>query len=193
MSPRSSFADAARTRERIERTAVAEASRIGLEGLTIGALADRLGMSKAGVIGPFGTRETLQIAALERAVGIFRAAVVAPLASLPPGPDRLARLIDAWIDYLADCPFPGGCFVTSVSAELDDRPGPLRDRVHAAVSDWHAALVAEIAAAQHVSAIDQPPPAEIAVTLAGISMAVNQGVQLLGDPDAAPRGRRAMR
>ncbi|MFI5776629.1 TetR/AcrR family transcriptional regulator [Nocardia sp. NPDC051570] len=193
MSPRSSLADAARTRERIVRTAVDEASRIGLEGLTIGALADRLGMSKAGVIGPFGTRDILQGEVLERASLIFRTAVVDPLAGVPPGPDRLARLIDAWIDYLADCPFPGGCFVTSVSAELDGRPGPLRDRVRAAVIDWHTLLTAEIAAAQQDSTVSDRFAEEIATTLVGISMAVNQGIQLLDDRSAAARGRRAMR
>lgn len=193
MSPRSSHAEAARTRERIVRTAVDEASRIGLEGLTIGVLADRLGMSKAGVVGPFGSREDLQEAALAESGQIFRTAVIAPLADLRPGVDRLATLIDVWIDYLADCPFPGGCFVTAASTELDGRPGRLRDRLRAVVIDWRAFLGAEIAAAQAESRISPRPPEEIATVLIGISMAVNQEIQLLGDSDAARRGRAAMR
>lgn len=193
MSPRNSLAEAARTRDRIVRVAVEEASRIGLEGLTIGTLAGRLAMSKAGVIGPFGSRENLQIAALEQTRHIFRAAVVAPLAELPPGATRLTRLIDAWIDYLAECPFPGGCFVTAASTELDGRPGPLRDRLRAAVTDWRAFLTAEIVAAQAETPISQRPAEETTTVLIGISMAVNQEIQLLGDPSAAQRGRAAMR
>lgn len=190
MSPRSSFADAARTRERIVRTAVQEASRIGLEGLTIGALADQLEMSKAGIVGPFGSRVDLQEAALAEAGRIFRAAVVEPLAELPPGAPRLSALIDAWIDYLAECPFPGGCFVTAASTELDGRPGTLRDRLRTAVTGWRAHLTAEITAAQ----VDLPlSPEIVATTLIGISMAVNQEIQLLDDPTAARRGRAAMR
>ncbi|MGY2010707.1 TetR/AcrR family transcriptional regulator [Nocardia gipuzkoensis] len=193
MSPRSSFAEAARTRDRIVQIAVEEASCIGLEGLTIGSLADRLAMSKAGVIGPFGSRENLQNAALEQAGQIFRTAVLAPLTAMPPGAARLAQLIDAWIDYLAECPFPGGCFVTGASTELDGRPGMLRDRLREVIADWRAFLTAEITAAQDETPASQRPPDEIATVLIGISMAVNQEIQLLDDESAAQRGRAAMR
>lgn len=193
MSPRSSFAEAARTRDRILRTAVDDASRIGLDGLTIGSLAERLDMSKAGVVGPFGSRENLQLAAFDRAGQIFRAAVVEPLGDLPPGADRLARLIDAWIGYLAECPFPGGCFVTSTSTEFDGRPGAIRDRLVESVTAWRAFLDAEISAAQQEIVGAQRPPSEVVTALIGISMAVNQEVQLLGDLAARARGRAAMR
>lgn len=175
------------------QTAVEEASCIGLEGLTIGSLADRLAMSKAGVVHPFGSRENLQNAALEQAGRIFRAAVLTPLAEMSPGAARLVRLIDAWIDYLAECPFPGGCFVTAASTELDGRPGMLRDRLRAVVVDWRAFLAAEIAAAQEETSESRRPPEEIATVLIGISMAVNQEIQLLDDESAAQRGRAAMR
>ncbi len=193
VSPRSSHAEAARTKERIVRVAVEDASRIGVDGLTIGALADRLGMSKAGVVGPFGSRENLQRAALEQAGRIFRAAVIEPLAELPPGAGRLARLIDIWIEYLTECPFPGGCFVTAASTELDGRPGPLRDRLRTVVTDWRIFLTAEVTAAQAETSALRRPAEEVATVLIGISMAVNQEIQLLGDRSAADRGRAAMR
>ncbi|MBF6335545.1 TetR/AcrR family transcriptional regulator [Nocardia abscessus] len=193
MSPRSSVAEAARTRDRIVQAAVEEASRIGLAGLTIGSLADRLAMSKAGVVGPFGSRENLQNAALEQAGQVFRTAVLAPLAAMSPGAARLVRLIDAWIDYLAECPFPGGCFVTAASTELDGRHGMLRDRLREVVADWRAFLTAEIAAAQDETSAPHRPPEEIATVLIGISMAVNEEIQLLDDESAARRGRAAMR
>ncbi|WP_324197568.1 TetR/AcrR family transcriptional regulator [Nocardia abscessus] len=175
------------------QAAVEEASRIGLAGLTIGSLADRLAMSKAGVVGPFGSRENLQNAALEQAGQVFRTAVLAPLAAMSPGAARLVRLIDAWIDYLAECPFPGGCFVTAASTELDGRHGMLRDRLREVVADWRAFLTAEIAAAQDETSAPHRPPEEIATVLIGISMAVNEEIQLLDDESAARRGRAAMR
>lgn len=193
MSPRSSFAEAARTRDRIVQAAVEEASCIGLEGLTIGSLATRLTMSKAGVIGPFGSRENLQSAALEQAGRIFRTTVLTPVTEMAPGAARLGRLIDAWIDYLAECPFPGGCFVTAASTELDGRPGILRDHLRDVVAGWRAFLTAEIAAAQGETSASRQPPEEIATALIGISMAVNQEIQLLDDASAAQRGRAAMR
>ncbi|WP_242884182.1 TetR/AcrR family transcriptional regulator [Actinomadura litoris] len=193
MSPRHSIAEAARTRDRIVRAAVQDASRLGLEGLTVGSLARRLGMSKAGLIGPFGSREALLAAALDQAVQIFQAAVIAPLEQRPPGAERLELLIDRWVAYLADCPFPGGCFVTAASSELDGRPGPLRDRLREGVASWRARIAAEVAAAQAELPGPHRPAEEVAATLVGLSMALNQEVQLLEDREAAPRARAAMR
>ena len=175
------------------RTAVDEASRLGLEGLTVGSLAQLLGMSKAGLVGPFGSREQLLDAALEQAVTIFRSAVITPLADVSPGRHRLDRLITVWIDYLANCPFPGGCFVTAVSSELDGRPGPLRDRLRIIVDSWRQQLATEIAAAQSEMPGPHRPPGEVVTTLIGLSMAANQEIQLLDDPSAAARAREAMR
>jgi AcrR family transcriptional regulator len=49
------------TRAAILDAALALASHIGLEGLSIGALAEVTGMSKSGVFAHFGSREELQI------------------------------------------------------------------------------------------------------------------------------------
>jgi AcrR family transcriptional regulator len=193
MSPRSSAAEAERTRVRIVRAAVDDASRLGLEGLTIGALAQRLGMSKAGLVGPFGSREALLLAALDEAGAVFRAAVTGPLADVPPGRRRLELLITAWTRYLADCPFPGGCFLTAASTELDGRPGPLRDRLRDMVAAARRRLTAEIAAAQAQMVGPHRPPEEVATTLNGLAMAANQEIQLLADPSAAARAESAMR
>ncbi|MEU8341015.1 transcriptional regulator, TetR family [Actinomadura meyerae] len=193
MSPRHSAAEAARTRDRIVRAAVQDASRLGLEGLTLGTLAQRLGMSKAGLVGPFGSRDRLQMAALDQAGEVFRAAVIAPLVDLPPGPERLARLIDGWVEYLADCPFPGGCFITAASAELDGRPGPLRERLREIVAAQRRSLTEEIAAAQAELPGPHRPAEEVATVLAGLAMAANQEIQLLEDPSAPARARAAMR
>ncbi len=167
------------------------ASRLGLEGITVGDLARELGMSKSGIVGAFGSRAVLLSAALDEAVAIFREAVVAPVLSQPPGLPRLRQLIDNWIDYLAQCPFPGGCFITSASAELDSRPGPLRDQLLQAVTAWRSFLVAEIKASRPRQ--PQARAEKIATTLIGISMAANQELQLLRDSGATERARCAMR
>jgi AcrR family transcriptional regulator len=185
--------EARRTRARIVREAIDEASRVGLEGLTVGSLARRLGMSKAGLVGPFGSREQLLEEALDQASAIFEVAVIEPLADLPPGAYRLERLITAWVSYLADCPFPGGCFITAASFELDGRPGPLRERLRDMVSARREYLAGEVAAAQAEMPGPHRPPNEVATALIGASMAANQEIQLLEDPSAPARARIAMR
>ncbi|MFI6519824.1 TetR family transcriptional regulator C-terminal domain-containing protein [Spirillospora sp. NPDC050679] len=150
-------------------------------------------LSKAGLIGPFGSREQLLQAALDQAGAIFRAAVLEPLADVPPGRHRLDRLITSWVDYLADCPFPGGCFVTAASSELDGRPGPLREQLHGIVVSLRTSLAAEVAAAHAESPGPHRPSEEVVTTLIGLSMAANQEIQLLHDPSAPARALTAMR
>ena len=127
MSPRRSAAAALDTRRTILDHAVDVASLNGLEGLTVGTLAGDLRMSKAGVVGPFGSKEALQLAALERAAEIFAERVWAPAADAEPGLPRLRRLCETRIAYLSENCFPGGCFLASASPEFDGRPGPVRD------------------------------------------------------------------
>src|SRR3954470_14074048 len=120
---RRSAADALDTRRAILDRAVDVASREGLDGMTIGRLADDLSMSKAGVIGHFGSKQRLQLAALEEAVAIFTREVWLPVAELPAGRERLLAISDAWIAHLRSGVFPGGCFLTAASMEFDGRDG----------------------------------------------------------------------
>src|SRR3954447_12398264 len=101
--PRRSAIEAAGTRDAIIRRAADIASIEGLEGLTIGRLAADLEMSKAGVIGHFGSKEELQLATLDLAAAIFREQVWEPAADLEPGLERLLGILDAWTRY-ADGP-----------------------------------------------------------------------------------------
>lgn len=182
------MAEAERSRARILDATVDRASRFGLESVTVGAVAADVGMSKAGVVGPFGSREALLERALEQAVEVFRRAVITPLEEVPSGPERLARLVESWVAYLADCPFPGGCFVTAASSELDHRPGPLREVLREVVLRWRSFLEEEVART------DLAKDSRTTVTLLmGVAMAADQEIQLLGDPTAADRARRAMR
>jgi AcrR family transcriptional regulator len=191
MSPRSSVQEAARTRVRIVDAAVARASALGLEGITVRELAADLGMSKSGVLAPFASRGQLLETTFDSAIATFRAVVIEPVLTIPPGRARLLAMLDRWVDYLVDCPFPGGCFLTTASVELDNRAGPLRERTAATVARWLAFLTDEA----HAARPDESREAarDLASTLNGIAMSANQEIQLLGDPDAGRRARRAMR
>ena len=184
--PRSSQAQVARTHDAILDRAVAVASTDGLEGLTIGRLATDLEMSKAGVIGHFGSKEQLQLQALERAIETWTAVVWEPVADEEPGLRRLRAVADRWSDFLGDCPFPGGCFLTSASFEFDDRPGPVRERVREALALWLRVLAAD---ARRAGFGD---PDQVAFELNAIAMGTNHAVRLQEDPKASTRCRKAM-
>jgi AcrR family transcriptional regulator len=194
MSPRSSAFEAGRTRAAIVDRAVARASVEGLEGLTIGTLADELGLSKAGVVGPFGSKEALQLAVLERAFEIFKEDVWDPAAELPAGRKRLVAVCENWVDHLRRRVFPGGCFVTTAATEWDAREGPVHDAVAAAQRRWLATLRADAEVA--VRARELPAgtdPAQLAFELNGVAMSLNQALILLDDDQAPARARRAVK
>jgi AcrR family transcriptional regulator len=191
VSPRSSAEDAARTRARIVHAAVNRASALGLESISVRDLADDLRMSKSGVIGPFKSRSELLAAALDMAITTFQSTVIEPTMRTPAGINRMADLVERWVDYLTQCPFPGGCFITAASIELDNRPGRLRDRIAQTVGRWHEFLTREVHALNPSQPVERARDA--ATTLIGISMATNQELQLLADPAAGPRAKRAMR
>jgi AcrR family transcriptional regulator len=190
--PRHSAQAAQQTRASIIDLATDQASVEGLEGLTIGRLADALGLSKAGVIGPFGSKQALQLAVLEQAVRVFIEHVWRPAAELPAGRERLLATAERWIDFLVECPLPGGCFITTASAEWDGRDGPVRDAVAEAQRRWLRTLQADAEVAVRARELPaETDPAQLAFDLNGIAMSLNQAVQLFGDPDAAARARTA--
>lgn len=121
-------------------TAITLASTDGLEGLTIGKLAERAGMSKSGLFAHFSSKENLQVAVLDAAVERFIQLVVTPALKEKRGEPRLRKLIDLWLAW-SKLPFlPGGCILLMATVELDDRPGPARDRLVSAQKDWLGTL-----------------------------------------------------
>jgi AcrR family transcriptional regulator len=191
---RRSAADVADSRASAVAAAVDLASVDGLEGLTIGRLADRLGMSKSGLIGRFGDKETLQRDVLEAAIARFTDAVWRPAAGAAPGIARLEAIVDAWIAHLRDGVFPGGCFVTTASVEYDARPGALHDNAADAVRRWLSVLEGE--ARQAAADGDLPAgrdPADVACELHSLASGGSVATRLLGDPAGLDRLRGAMR
>lgn len=192
--PRRSVAEAAQTRTAIVDRAVQVASVDGLEGVTIGRLAEDLGMSKAGVIGQFGSKRDLQLAALESAQEVFTREVWEPAADTEPGLDRLLTVCDRWVAHLAGSAFEGGCFFTSASIEYDAREGPLRDEVAEGLRRWRSVLRHEVKTAVRSGDLpEETDPDQVVFELQGLFMGLNQAVQLFGDRRAPARARRSVR
>jgi AcrR family transcriptional regulator len=119
----------AETREAILDAALAQASEAGFESLTIGALATRTGLSKSGLFAHFGSREDLQVAAIEAAAARFTTTVFLPALKAPRGLPRLRALFDNWLDWTTRTGLSHGCPMQAAAVEFDDRPGPVRDAV----------------------------------------------------------------
>jgi AcrR family transcriptional regulator len=117
------------TRDRILRQAMRVVSKDGLEGLSIGPLADSLGMSKSGLFAHFGSKEELQLEVLRTAATDFEETVIRPALKAPRGPERLRRMFENWLRWAASSDRKGGCLFAGAAFELDDRPGPARDFV----------------------------------------------------------------
>jgi AcrR family transcriptional regulator len=191
--PRRSASQVAGSRAQTLDAATRLASLVGLEGLTIGGLADELGMSKSGLVGRFGNKEQLQLAALELAAETFRLVVYEPAAEQPAGLPRLEAICDAWVRYLRAPPFPGGCFLTTVSVEFDSRPGPVNREVKRVMRQWLRVLAREARKArEHGELPAHTDPEEIAFTINALAVGANCDFQLHRDPRALERARRAM-
>jgi AcrR family transcriptional regulator len=184
----------ARSRTAILERSVQLASRDGLEGLTIGALAADLGTHKSSVHALFGSKLELQLATLATARTILIERVIQPALLSNVGLPRLRAIGETWCDYLAADVFAGGCFLCAASAEMDGRPGPLRDAVEAVMREWIAVLSANIEAAIAARELRaEQDPAAIAFRLNALGMAANWQRQLLNDPSGIEHARVAWR
>ena len=154
--------DGERSRSAILRQAAQLATTEGIEGLSIGRLAQAVGMSKSGLIAHFGTKQELQLATIETASEIFAEEVIEPALTRATGMERLEALADRFLDHVERQVFPGGCFFASVLQEVDTHPGPMRDRAMEFMVDWTHQLETAVRDAQTEGAID---PAEDAVQL----------------------------
>lgn len=184
----------AATRAAVTAAAVERASVEGLEGLTIGALAEQVRMRKSSVFSLFGSKRRLQQAALDAAVSQFTEQVWEPVADLPAGRRRLLALCDRWLAYHRRGAMPGGCFLTTATVEYDARTGPMHDAVAAVMTRWLGVLEREVKDA--VEAGELPPetePADVAFELNALAAAASYGYHLFRDPEVFERARRSMR
>lgn len=193
MSPRRTAAEARRTRERIIDRSVDVASLEGLEGLSLGRLAEDLAISKSGLLGHFGSKQALQLATLEQASVIFNREVWEPAAQAGPGLARLRAVCASWISYLDRGVFPGGCLFVSSTFEYDGRGGPVRALLQRQFAAWRRRLTADLRTA--VRRGELPPGTDteqLVFELFGVMMSLNHAVQLHHDSSAVLRARRAV-
>ena len=131
------------TKSMILEDALEISSKSGLEGITIGHLADSVGMSKSGVFAHFGSREELQIEVIRKYYQFFADSVFAPALTKPKGLPRLRQMIDSWLKISVG-ENTSSCFFIAGAAEFDDRPGIVRDELVHSVEDWRSALLRAI-------------------------------------------------
>jgi len=173
-------------RDAILDRAVDLASEEGLEGLTIGRLSSELGLSKSGLFGHFGSKEELQLAAIDAANEIFVREVIEPALASPEGVPRLRAYCESWVGYLERKVFAGGCFFAAASSEFDGRPGPVRDKLREGQGLW----VAEIAKQAKLAGVDDPE--QLVFEVSSLVQGANAAHQLFGDEQAFARARTAI-
>jgi AcrR family transcriptional regulator len=179
------------TRAAIVAAAVELASRDGLEGLTIGALADRMQMSKSGVFAHFGSREELQIAVLKAYERQFVEEVLVPGLKERRGLPRLRAIFGHWLERTA-IEAAKGCIWISGATEYDDRPGAIRDELVAMVRSWQRELVRAIEQAIDGGDLGRgTDPLDLVADLYGVVLVLHHDARLLDSPDARQRAWRA--
>lgn len=180
------------TRQHILERAAQLASRIGLEGLTIGGLAEELDLSKSGLFAHFHSKEALQVETLRFAAKLFVDQVIRPALKAPRGEPRVRALFTRWLEWAHADSLTGGCLFVAASTELDDREGPARDELVRQQKDW-LELIASVAR----SARDEGhfhtrlDPAQFAQDVYGVMLAGHHARRLLRDSRGEERAVRA--
>jgi AcrR family transcriptional regulator len=168
-----------RTRSRILDEAVELASVQGLGGLTIGPLADRLGLSKSGLFAHFRSKEALQVETLEHAAELFREAVSEPVRGEGDRARRLRVFFERWIAWLDESGLPGGCPILSAAIEFDDVPGPVHDIAARQLGELQRLIVKFARAAR-----PEGDAEAIAAAVIGLAMSHLVRVRLIGERKA---------
>ena len=179
------------TRAAIVDAALGLASQMGLEGLSIGALAEVTGMSKSGVFAHFGSREELQISVVREYHARFEDEVFRPSMAARRGLPRLRELFDRWLRRVS-VEIDSGCIYISGAVEFDDRPGPVRDALVAMVNTWQAALERSIRAAvveRHLRA--DTDAGQLLFEIHGLILALHHDARFLRHAGAEERARAA--
>ena len=187
-------ADGERSRQAILEEAARLATVEGLEGLSIGRLASAVGMSKSGLYAHFKSKLELQLATIEAADVVFRSEVVDPGLAAPAGTARVLALCDAFLSHVERRTFPGGCFFAAVAAEMNVRPGPVRDRIGEFVGGWMGAIEGGIREAQSLGEIAaEADPTQLAFETNAMLIGANLAFPLFGDPGILERARVGVR
>jgi AcrR family transcriptional regulator len=166
------------------------ASQIGLEGLSIGAIAEVTQMSKSGVFAHFGSREELQISVIREYFSRFERDVFYPAIQSPRGLPRLRAIFKNWMTQVAH-EIQSGCIFIGGAAEFDDRTGPVRDALEQSVKTWLSAVKRTIAIAveeKHLSALTEP--AQVMFEIHGLILALHYEARFMKSTRAMERATR---
>ena len=175
------------TRAAILDVALDLSSRDGLEGLTIGLLADKMNMSKSGVFAHFGSREELQISVVREYHHRFEQEVFYPALQAEKGLPRLRAMFGNWMQRTT-IELDSGCIYISGAVEFSEREGAVRDALVASFNTWHAALRRTIEQAQtagHLHA--DADPYQLLFEIHGLILVLHYDVRFLGRKDSVPR------
>jgi AcrR family transcriptional regulator len=179
------------TRATILDAALSLASQMGIEGLSIGALAEVTGMSKSGVFAHFGSREELQISVIREYHERFEEEVFHPAMRQPRGLPRLRALFENWVAKVAT-EIDSGCIYISGAVEFDDRPGPVRDALAGMVLLWHGALGRAIRMAVELGQLRaDTDPMQLLFEIHGLILSLHHDARFLRSAGAEDRARKA--
>ena len=163
------------------------ATHIGLEGLSIGALADVTGMSKSGVFAHFGSREELQISVIREYHNRFEQEVFYPAMSSPRGVARLRAMFDNWMKRTS-IEIDSGCIYISGAIEFGDRTGLVRDALVSSVMTWHAAMKRAIEHCKELGQLrDEVSPEQMLFEIHGLILALHYEARFLQTPESIDR------
>ena len=180
------------TRSAILEHAVAAASQLGLEGLTIGGLAKATGLSKSGLFAHFDSKENLQLQVLRAGVERFVSVVVTPSLNEPRGIPRIRALFDNWMAWDEQSGLPGGCLFIAAAHEFDDRPGAVHDHLVQYQLEWTGFLAKAARIAIDAGDLRRDlDPKQFAFDFQSIVFGYHYFNRLFKDPDAPERARHA--
>lgn len=166
------------------------ASHVGLEGLSIGALAEVARMSKSGVFAHFGSREELQIAVVREYHARFEQEVFFPALRTRRGLPRLRALFERWVRRVS-VELDSGCIYISGAVDFDDRPGPVRDALASMVGAWQAALERAIRIAVDEGHLAADTDAQqMLFEIHGLILALHHDARFLRNAGVLERARR---
>lgn len=178
------------TKAAIVDAALGLATQIGLEGLSIGALAEVMRMSKSGVFAHFGSREELQISVVREYHTRFEEEVFFPALQHPRGLPRLRAMFNNWMQRTS-IEIDSGCIYISGAVEFDDRSGPVRDALAGSVRTWLKAMdraVVQAKEAGHLNA--DADEHQVAFEIHGLILALHYEARFLKTPNSADRAHK---
>jgi AcrR family transcriptional regulator len=179
------------TKLAIIEAALRLATQIGLEGLSIGVLAEVSNMSKSGVFAHFGSREELQISVVREYFTRFEQEVFYPAMREPQGLPRVRALFGNWMARVAQ-EIQSGCIFISGAVEFDDRPGPVRDALATSVQTWLQALNRSLELAQQCGHLRKDVDVQqLAFEIHGLILAVHYEARFLKNPGSITRATQA--